>query len=419
MFAAMPRVLLAVTLFALAQLPAQQAWTGTESTARFAIRFRPGSLAEASVDRVAALVEPELDRILHELGLKAFPHRIELFLYDDVAELQRVTGVPAAGYSVPLASHVPHDNDQTRVHELVHVVAEKFTETGPETRNLFVAEGLANAVLRFVHGVHVDAVAAFHRQRGDLPDLGEILRLPDFYAWLARHPRVNAYDVAGSWMRFLLDRHGAAKVRAYYRGKPIAAAFDADLATLEKQWHAHLDTVKLRPGTQRLLRQRHGRTAAERDPDAAALAAALGDAADWRSLPDRALDGKPTTGDWCTVAADPTLLGDAIVRAFVVPGDGCFGVRLDLGQECQALLLRGQGTFVYTSQGGIAHDGTTQLTGPVEIVLRRQGGKARVWIDGKLTVDADVKGDAAPFAVGCVGGPAEFTKVAMRLLKPQ
>jgi hypothetical protein len=402
-----------------AQQPAQKDWTGTETTPHFAIRFRPGSRAEASVDRVAALVEDDLARILRELGLKDFAHRIDLWLYDDVEELQRVTTVKSAGHSVPLASHVPHDNDQTRVHELVHVVAEKFPATGKEPRNLFFAEGLANAVLRFVTGVHVDAVASFHRRRGDLPDLATIHALPDFYGWIAQHPHVNAYDVAGSWMRFLLDRHGAAKVRAYYTGTPVAKAFGADLATLERQWHEHHDKTKLRPGTLELLSQRHGRTAAERNPGGKALDdAALGDAASWQKLADRALDGRATDGDWCIKAADPTELVDAIVRARAEPGNGCYGVRLDLGAECQALVLRGQGTFVYTPQGGIAHDGATQLNGPLQIVLRRQQGRASIWIDKKLVVEADVKDDAAPFSVGCVGGPAKFTEVALRSLRP-
>lgn len=417
MHAASRSVLLA-TLALCALLPAQTGWDGAESTAHFTVRFRQGSRAEAAVDRVVALVESELASILRELDLREFPHRIDLWLYDDVAELQRVTGVPSGGHSVPLASHVPHDNDQTRLHELVHVVAEKFAERGgPEPRNLFFAEGLANAVLRFVHGVHVDAVAAFHRQRGDLPNLAEIHRLPDFYSWLARHPHVNGYDVAGSWMRFLLDRHGAAKVRAYYGGAPVAATFGADLATLERAWHEHLDGVVLRPGTLALLRERHGRTAAERSPGEALLEpTVLGDAAAWRQFADRKLDGKPTHGDWCLQTVDPAPLGAAIVRATATPQDDCYGVRIDLGQDCQVLLLRGQGAFVYTSDGGIAHDATATLGGAVAIVLRRERGRANAWIDGRLVLTAEVKDAAAPFAIGCVGGPAAFTAIGTRSL---
>ncbi|MCA8978155.1 MAG: hypothetical protein KDC98_25735, partial [Planctomycetes bacterium] len=272
----------AIALCTCVAAAAQDQFSGSVTTPHFDIRFREGSRAEASVDRVASLVEADLALILRELGLDRFEATIRLCLYDDVDELQRVTGVPAAGYSVPLCSHVPHDNDQTRRHELVHVIAERFREKGPEARNLFFAEGLANAVLRFVDDVHVDCVAAFHRQRGDLPAMKELHELADFYGWLQQHPFVGSYDVAGSWMRFLLDAHGAAKVRKYYKGVPAKAAFGKDVAALEEAWHAHLDAVVIRDGTRRLLQRRLGRSPAERDPDAASLATILEPGSAWR-----------------------------------------------------------------------------------------------------------------------------------------
>lgn len=388
-------------------------------TDHFVIRCRPGSRAEASVDRVAALVEADLAAILKALGLREFGHTIQIFLYDDVAELQRLTGVPAAGYSTTLQSHVPHDNDQTRMHELVHVVAEKFVERGPEKRNLFVAEGLANAVLRYVSGVSVDAVAAFHRRRGDLPALGEILALPDFYAWLQQHPAVNAYDVAGSWMRFLLDTYGPAKVRQYYMGVPAAKAFGKEIDAIEKAWHEHLDKIVLRPGVLSLLRERHGRSAAERSPGDATLdESILGPPSAWQAITPEVheLSGAKNRGDWCVQELGEPL-ADAIVRGTVAPAEACFGVRLDLGQSCQALLLRGQGTFLYVDDQCVGHEAKVQLgKAPVQIVLRRHRGKASVWIDGKLVLEAAVPATPAALGIGCVGGAATVRAVAVRRL---
>jgi hypothetical protein len=405
--------------------------TGREETARFEIHFRPDSRAEAAVDRIAALVEGDLDRILAELGLAKFPHTIRLFLYDDVAELQRVTGVPSGGHSGPLESHVPYDSDQTRVHELVHVVAEKFTETGAEPRNLFFAEGLANAVLRFVHDLPVDAVAAFHLERGELPALTEVHALTDFYAWLDQHPGVNGYDIAGSYMRYLLDEYGAAKVRRYYKGVPAKTAFGADLAKIEKGWHARLAAVTLRPGARSVLAERSGVTAAQRDPAEAKLTAEiLGPDSEWHPVPRDALaDGEPgawaaqgtlalsgqaTQGDWC-VARVSAELGDALVRCTLEPGDA-FGVQIQLGIGCQAMVLRGQGAFLYDEVGGIAHAPHVTLGETVEIVLRRQAGVASVWVDGVLVGEAKVDGTPARLGVGCVGGKARARDIRLRRL---
>ena len=424
------------TIEATAQDPAKTL-VGVEKTVHFEIRFRPGSRAEASVDRVKALVEDDLALILKELGLTQFQHVIRLFLYDDVAELQKITGVGAAGYSIPLESHVPHDNDQTRVHELVHVVAEKFTEKGPEKRNLFLAEGLANAVLRFVHGVSIDAVAAFHKTRGELPPLAELLGAADFYAWLTRHPGFNGYDVGGSYARFLLDTYGAAKVRKYYCGVPAREAFGADVPSIEKAWHARLDKVTLRPGLLALLEERTDGPAAalRRSPEAKLDEKILGPATAWTKLaratipkgapgawtadpsgaPVLALTGTASDGDWCLVRVGDDEHGDAMLRCTAEPGEGCYGLQIRLGPKCQGLVLRGQGAFIYTDVGGIAHDPKTSLGDkPVDIVLRRAKGRAHLWIDGKLVCEAPIDSAAAPISVGSVGGKARFRDLAVR-----
>src|SRR5690348_11065966 len=88
--------------------------TGSERTKHFEIRFRPGSRAESSVDRAKVMAERDLERILARLEFGEWRETIRLFLYDDVDELKRVTGVGAGGYSIPLESHLPWDNDQTR-----------------------------------------------------------------------------------------------------------------------------------------------------------------------------------------------------------------------------------------------------------------------------------------------------------------
>jgi hypothetical protein len=426
---------LCLALLLLAPVPARQQespLTGREKTDRFELHFRPGSRAEAAVDRIAFLVEGDLDHILEELGLTKFPHTIQLYLYDDVAELQRITGQPSAGHSGPLESHVPYDSDQTRVHELVHVVAEKFAESGSEPRNLFFAEGLANAVLRYVHDLPVDAVAAFHKERGDLPTLTEVHAIEDFYEWLHRHPGVNGYDIAGSYVRYLLDTYGPAKVRRYYVGVPAKTAFGVDLAAIERAWHARLDAVELRPGARALLEERTPMTAAQRNPAEAKLSEAiLGPGSAWREVKrGRLADGEPgsfgsdgvlalsgekSQGDWCVVRPDEEPLGDGMVRCLLQPGEA-FGVQLQLGSRCQAMVLRGQGAFLYDEGTSVVHVPQVELGEAVELVLRRKAGKASLWVDGALVAEAQMDGAPARLGVGCVGGKARARELRVRRL---
>src|SRR5439155_2633952 len=125
--------------------------------------------------------ERDLDRIA--TALETTPKGpFVLWIYDDLWELQKATGTQGSGgFSGGNASHVPFDNDQTRLHELVHVVAYEWPKSGTEARSLFLAEGLANAVLEFVHGVHVHAVAAPYKTAGRLPALSQRADAPDFY----------------------------------------------------------------------------------------------------------------------------------------------------------------------------------------------------------------------------------------------
>jgi hypothetical protein len=92
-------------------------------------------------------------------------------------------------------------------------------------------------------------------------------------------------------------------------------------------------------------------------------------------------------------------------------------VQLQIGGKCQALVLRGQGTFLYTEAGGIGHDGAVTLGNePVQIVLRRRGDKASIWVDGKLVAEGVVGDAPARLGVGSVGGAARFTAIAVRKL---
>ena len=413
------------------------ALTESVKTARFEIRFRKGSRAEASVDRVASLAEKDLDRILARLECGPWRETIKLYIYDDVAELQKITGTQAAGYAIPLELHLPHDNDQTRLHEMVHVVAERFTEKDTEDRNLFFAEGLANAVLEYVTGVPVDAVAAFERKRGKVPPLAEVHAMKDFYSWLSANPGVNGYDIAGSYMLFLLDEFGAAKVRQYYKGVPAKKAFGIEVDALEKRWHAKLDKLKLRPGLEALLSERAGMPATFTTfvgPEDQLTDDILGPKKDWTALTQ--LDRKPNAfgewkkgpkgplgsapldkGDWSECQLGTAEFASAIVRARATPAGQCYGVKVILGPKCQALVL-GTGAFLYNQVGGVAFDPNVKLgSKPIEIVLRRLGGRATVWVDGRKVFEADVDGGAAPVSIGVVQGSAEFTEVAARVIK--
>lgn len=410
--------------------------TGSVKTAHFVIRFRPGSRAEASVDRVMVEAERDRTRILERLEFPQFAETITLYLYDDEKELQKITKTPSAGVSITRTSHIPHDNDQTRRHELVHAIAEFLPEKGPEPRSLFFAEGIANATLEYVHGIHVNSVAAFELRRKNLPSLEEVHKEADFYGWLQNHPGVNGYDIAGSYILYLFETFGVKKSRRYYKGVPASEAFGKSLKEVEAGWHARLSKWVLRPGTEQLLLERAGLPAqfsTFTELGDRLTPEMLGPASAWRALSSAKakksgpgtsqqipggwkLEGPADSGDWTEAILGEETFTEVWVRCRAQADGRCFGVKLTLGLSCQAILLE-NGAFIYTEAGGVAHDPNVRFAGKsVEIVVRRTKERATVWVDSVKVLEAQLPKNAAPVHIGVVQGAATFKEISVRNL---
>lgn len=411
--------------------------TGFRRTEHFEVFYRPGSRAGASAPRVAVVAERELARICAALDVPNDGH-YRLFLYDDVPELHAITGTEGnAGFSSGDVSHLPHDNDQTRFHEMVHLVAVRLPKAGDEPRNLFFAEGLANALLEFVHGVHVHDVAAFYRRRKELPPLATLTEVTDFYAWLAKRPKFDAYDVGASWFRHLLDAHGAEKVKRYYGGAPARDAFGVELRELEGAWHAMLDAREPAPEVETLLRGRAGEEVAfdvfELDPDRRLPAELLGQPGDWKDLGDAALRpddkeswsregaairGRSGTPAWSWCELGTRKYDGCAVRARIRAEPGTLGVQLRLGGACQAMLV-GNGTFLFGGDRCAASHPEPRIRWGREIdfLLVRRKSTVQVWIDGFLALEHRHASGAAPVGLGVALGQAAFTDVRVRVLR--
>lgn len=432
----MPR-LLALLLLAPAALAGPEAThTGHLKTARFDVRYRPKSRAGAAAERDGAMAERDLKDICSRLSF-APEGRFLLYLYDDVPELSAITGTTGnAGFSAGRETHLPYGNDQTRYHELVHLVAAQLPRSGDETRGMFLVEGLANALLGHVHGVHVHAVARFYRERKELPPLRTFLAA-DFYDWLKAHAGFNAYDVAGSFVLFLLETHGVEATKRYYTGTAATVAFGCDERKLEEAWLAALDAYAMLPEVLMLLRERQGEAAGfdvfALDPDKRIPAEILGKPKDWKALVGEKLaprgkaswrkDGTALVGSgagdaWHLCDLGSRKYGDCAVRARVTTENVLGGVQIQLGDGCEALLV-GNGTFVYRNGAGTAMSPAAKvpITGTVDLMMIRRGGRLEVWVDGFKLADGPVDPGAAPVAIGVHSGTARFEDVRVRELK--
>jgi len=146
-------------------------------------------------------------RLLHMAALLGEPEipQLEYFHYDHPADLAAATGLYIGGLTLVRAGQIHSTRRQTD-HEMVHLLAGRLGDPGQ-----FFQEGLAVALGdrgRDRDGHAVDAVAR------------RIVRSTPLDAWLVGFDplqRPGGYSVAGSFVGFLLKRHGVSRVVSFFR----------------------------------------------------------------------------------------------------------------------------------------------------------------------------------------------------------
>jgi len=168
-------------------------------------------------------------------------------------------------------------------------------------------------------------------------------------------PPARAYLVAGSFLRFLLDRHGAAAVQRLYAGEGFARAFGEPLASLEAEWSGFLDGVTVPPDLlasaearfrpEGLFSRRCAREVAgleTRAAEALRRGDAAGAAGLWRRA--AALSGDAASlraaGDARLAAADPSGAAEAYREALERAGRGQAALRSALESALGDLFWR-------------------------------------------------------------------------------
>jgi hypothetical protein len=421
-------VVLVLFSVALAADPAKT-HTGLVRTDHYDIRYRPESRAGAAADRVAVMAERDFADICRQLDFTP-EGRFTIFLHDDVAEVGSFFGRGIAGASYGRTTNIPFENDQTRYHELAHLVTARLPKSGDEPRSMFFPDGIANALLTYVSGVHVHAVAKYYRMRNRLPALKEMAE-GDFYAWLRTRPRFSGYDVAASWFRFLIDTHGVAKVKRYYTGTSPKKAFGTGRKQLEKAWHKALDAYPMRREVEILIGQRNGETL-RFSPIPKEI---LGKDSDWRTLMKEKLVAKGATkwtagadgitaggaGGWHVCELGTKKYGDCAVRATIRTQGKFIGVGIQLGGKAAAMQNH-DALYVWTGDatGATARNDKQRLPvdAEIDLLMVRRENRMEVYVDGYRAAAGLV--DQSRNAIGIAfhsGSKVTFSDVRVRELK--
>jgi hypothetical protein len=227
--------------------------------------LHPAEMPAPAVEALLADCEFHQADVGRALGI-ADPPRVTAFVHRSAAEKRRLVGAAGTDFAKPwlaeihlVGGPVPHPILR---HEVVHAVAARAARGPlgvPARLGVLVSAGLVEglaAALETPRGlwtIHETSRAA--RDLGVLPEVARIVGPTGFWA----EPPARAYAAAGSFLAFVLERHGAAAVREAYRTGDLARATGVPLPELAAAWERFLDGVEVPAGLAASARARLAR----------------------------------------------------------------------------------------------------------------------------------------------------------------
>ena len=369
----------------------------------FVIHARPGGPAETLAEAACRDLEFRLARQTEVLGLT--PSRTyHAYLYDSPRHKAALMGAGRASIARPWQGqlHIAFTGVGTRLtaHELAHLYS---GEAAPGTLAIPVSYGIL-PIVGLIEGVAValepprllaplhDHAAAI-RRLGIAPSMASLMEPSGFWS----HAGGKAYTLAGSFVRWLLETHGADAVTALYGGATFEDAIGASLETLEAEWIAALDARPLSAEVIELAAFIFDRPSVFQKRCPYAVARCNSTAMDLLAHqgPDEAL---PLIRR--ALAYDPGRLSGIrfLARLLAATGDGDAArevltrtdERKDFSKvQAASVLLTQADVFLFEGRGGDALQVLDALTGPA-VRLWGAAISERAWLTGATALDKAV-----------------------------
>jgi len=257
---------------------------GRLETEHFVIFYSPTPEIVADLSLIAEDHEFRYAQVVAQLGV-APAGKLHSFYFADRDQKARLHGSRDVEMAKPWRREIyldhrsfPHGSLR---HEIAHAVASEFGDWmwGVAARRvlglpLLVSPGLVEGL-----AVAVDWPAGYDRLNphesvrviqamGKVPSISSLMGLAFFSV-----SSEQGYTTAGSFLRFLLDRHGAAKLRAvYHNGGDFEDAYGVPRSQLEAEWRAMLETIDIPASVVKASQERFRRTSVFVRPCAHAIA---------------------------------------------------------------------------------------------------------------------------------------------------
>lgn len=255
----------------------------------FIVHSDPEADSPEEIDLVRRDLEFRYWQLSHTLG--AEPRTpISVYRFSSTAQKKDLTGAGGTLFAKPWQREIfvqaePFPAGRLR-HELAHVFASAFGDRGFGV-SLAWHRGMPRLAMGLVEGLaeaadfgDPDGRATLHEQARAMIDLNQAPPLSRILgAGFTAESGPRAYTLAGSFCRFLLERDGAAKLRALYASAgDFTGVYGRDLESLEADWRVFLQNQTPDPATLARARERFRRPAIFQKVCARELAARVGEA---------------------------------------------------------------------------------------------------------------------------------------------
>ncbi|MDB4959717.1 MAG: Tetratricopeptide 4 [Myxococcales bacterium] len=230
---------------------------GRIETAHFVIHYARTPEIEKDIALIAADHEFRYAQAVAQLGA-APPGKLTSFYFGDHLQKGRWMGARDVEMAKPwrreiYLDHRAYPHPSLR-HEIAHAVASEFGDPifGVASRRILGVPMLVSPGLIEGLAVAVDWPAGYERLTphesvramqvmGLTPTISELLSLRFLAVSSAR-----SYVTAGSFLRYLLDTYGAAKLRAlYHSGGEFDEAYGKSVTELENEWRTMIGKIEL------------------------------------------------------------------------------------------------------------------------------------------------------------------------------
>ncbi len=226
---------------------------GKYSTKHFDIYYSPQLFSEKEIKQVAGEHEFYLMDIFSRLHTMP-DERIQSYIFSSSAQKRILLGTGVAAVTKPMKREMFFSADsweQALHHELVHVVSANFGMPVLRISPRFaLIEGLAVAFADNDEERTSHQYAAGMIEFGIPFDMNQLLSVTGFFS---HSPNVG-YTLAGSFVRFLIDRYGVDRMKELYRTGSFEHAYYRSEESIIQEWEEYIQTINISDGDESHMR---------------------------------------------------------------------------------------------------------------------------------------------------------------------